>query len=108
MSQLEQLTAEQISFQLILHSGNARSKIIEAVRQYREGKAEDAERLLDEAEHDLSEAHHIHFHMIQKEAAGQRTEFSLLMMHAEDHLMSTMAMKELVKELIVLFKARNF
>jgi len=104
----EQLTTEQISFQLILHSGNARSKIIEAVRQYRERKTEDAERLLDEAERDLSEAHHIHFHMIQNEASGQHTEFSLLMMHAEDHLMSTMAMKELVKELLALFKTRNF
>lgn len=105
---LESLTAEQMSFQLILHSGNARSKIIESIRQYREGNIKEAERLVSEAEKDLSAAHGIHFQMIQEEASGRRTEFSLLMMHAEDHLMSTLSMKELVKELIELFKARNF
>jgi PTS system cellobiose-specific IIA component len=105
---LESLTAEQISFQLILHSGNARSKIIESIRKYREGNIEEAERLVSEAEKDLSVAHGIHFQMIQEEASGRCTEFSLLMMHAEDHLMSTLSMKELVKELIELFKTRNF
>jgi len=31
--QLDQLTDEQISFQLILHSGNARSKVIQSLRE---------------------------------------------------------------------------
>lgn len=31
------LTDEQISFQLILHSGNARSCIIQSLRAYKEG-----------------------------------------------------------------------
>ncbi|KXG08455.1 Oligo-beta-mannoside-specific phosphotransferase enzyme IIA component [Anoxybacillus sp. P3H1B] len=104
---LEGLTAEQINFQLILHSGNARSKIIESLRQYRQGHTEEAERLVNEAEKDLSVAHSIHFQMIQEEANGKSASFSLLMMHAEDHLMSTLTMKELVKELIQLFKERN-
>ncbi|KIP21023.1 Oligo-beta-mannoside-specific phosphotransferase enzyme IIA component [Anoxybacillus ayderensis] len=107
MESLEHLTAEQISFQLILHSGSARSKIIEAIRKYRQGSSEEAERLLNDAEKDLGQAHHIHFQMIQSEASGQQTEFSLLMIHAEDHLMSTLTMKELVKEILDLFKARN-
>jgi PTS system cellobiose-specific IIA component len=101
------LTTEQIGFQLILHSGNARSKIIESIRKYREGNVEEAERLVKEAEKDLSAAHGIHFQMIQEEANGKGMEFSLLLMHAEDHLMSTLSMKELVKELIELFKTRN-
>ncbi|WP_027407972.1 PTS lactose/cellobiose transporter subunit IIA [Anoxybacteroides tepidamans] len=105
---LEGLTEEQISFQLILHSGNARSKIIESVRKYRERQIEEAERLLKEAEQDLSVAHQIHFQLVQEEANGKQPAFSLLMMHAEDHLMSTLSMKELVKELLELFKTRNF
>ncbi|MBA2875968.1 PTS lactose/cellobiose transporter subunit IIA [Thermaerobacillus caldiproteolyticus] len=105
--QLENLTNEQIAFQLILHSGNARSKVIQSLREYRGGKREEAEQLLKEAEADLSVAHHIHFQLVQKEANREKTEFSLLLMHAEDHLMSTLSMKELVKELIELLKERN-
>lgn len=105
--ELDNLTAEQVNFMLILHSGNARSKVLQALREYREGKVEVADSLLVQAEGDLKQAHEIHFKMIQKEASGEKVEFALLLMHAEDHLMSTLSMKELVKELIELFKQKN-
>lgn len=103
----DELTAEQTNFMLILHSGNARSKVIQALREYREGKTEEADNLLVQAEDDLKIAHQIHFKMVQKEASGEKVEFALLLMHAEDHLMSTLSMKELVKELLDLFKQKN-
>lgn len=105
--ELENLTAEQVNFMLILHSGNARSKVLQALREYREDKVEEADSLLVQAEEDLKQAHEIHFKMVQKEASGEKVEFSLLLMHAEDHLMSTLSMKELVKELIELFKQKS-
>lgn len=104
---LEELTSEQINFQLILHSGNARSKVIQSLREYREGNVDEAENLLSQAEEDLNHAHGIHFKMVQKEAQGEKVEFSMLFMHAEDHLMSTLTMKELVIELLEIFKAKN-
>ncbi|MDR4949060.1 PTS lactose/cellobiose transporter subunit IIA [Neobacillus cucumis] len=103
----ETLTPEQTNFMLILHSGNARSKIIQALREYREGNVDEADNLLVQAEEDLRVSHDIHFKMIQKEASGEKVEFALLLMHAEDHLMSTLTMKELVKELLDLFKQKN-
>lgn len=101
------LTDEQINFMLILHSGNARSKIIQSLREYREGNVAEADSLLAQAEEDLKAAHSIHFNMVQKEAAGNKAEFALLLVHAEDHLMSTLTMKELVKELLEIFKTKN-
>ncbi|MDR0125134.1 MULTISPECIES: PTS lactose/cellobiose transporter subunit IIA [Bacillus] len=102
---LQDLTEEQISFQLILHSGNARSKIIQSLKVFRNNQTEEAFELFKQAEDDLSQAHEIHFQMIQKEAGGEKTNFSLLLMHAEDHLMSTMTMKELVGELLLIFQS---
>ncbi|MDQ0973391.1 PTS system cellobiose-specific IIA component [Neobacillus niacini] len=104
---IDELTSEQINFMLILHSGNARSKVIQALREYREGRIEEADNLLVEAEKDLHVAHQIHFKMVQQEASGEKVEFALLLMHAEDHLMSTLSMKELVKELLELFKIKK-
>ncbi|MFN2745432.1 MULTISPECIES: PTS lactose/cellobiose transporter subunit IIA [Bacillus] len=102
-----ELTDEQICFQLILHSGNARSKVIQSLREYREGRAEKAMALLKQAEDDLRQSHDIHFQMIQREAGGEKNEFSLLLLHAEDHFMSTLTMKELVSELLELFKEKK-
>ncbi|KUR59864.1 PTS lactose/cellobiose transporter subunit IIA [Bacillus sp. AM 13(2015)] len=102
---LEGLTEEQVSFQLILHSGNARSKLLEALKQYREDLEEQAFGLMKEAEEDLRHAHDIHFQLVQKEAGGETTSFSLLLMHAEDHLMSTITIKELVGELLPIFQS---
>lgn len=104
---LNELTGEQVCFRLILHSGNARSKVIQSIREYRAGSVQKAEELLHQAEGDLQQSHDIHFQMIQKEAGGEKNEFSLLLLHAEDHLMSTLTMKELVSELLELFKEKN-
>ncbi|MED2941272.1 PTS lactose/cellobiose transporter subunit IIA [Bacillus swezeyi] len=101
-----ELTGEQVCFQLILHSGNARSKVIQSLREYRAGSVQKAEELLVQAEEDLRQSHDIHFQMIQKEAGGEKNDFSLLLMHAEDHLMSTLTMKELVCELLGIFKEK--
>ncbi|OLP64512.1 Oligo-beta-mannoside-specific phosphotransferase enzyme IIA component [Bacillus pumilus] len=101
----EDLTEEQVSFQLILHSGNARSKLLQSLKRFRESQEEEAFQLMKEAEDDLRNAHDIHFQMIQQEASGEVTKFSLLLMHAEDHFMSTMTIKELVGELLPLFQS---
>lgn len=105
--QLENLTEEQISMHLILHSGSARSKVIQALRQYGAGKEAESKQLIEEAEADLQVAHHIHFQMVEREAKGEKNEFSMLLVHAEDHLMSTLTMKDLIKEMIEVFKMKN-
>lgn len=81
-----------------------RSKIIQSLREYREGSIEKAEELLVQAGDDLQQSHDIHFQMVQKEAGGEKQDVSLLLLHAEDHFMSTLSMKELVYELLEIFK----
>lgn len=104
---LDELTGEQICFQLILHSGNARARLFSPSGNTATGSVQKAEELLQQAEDDLQQSHDIHFQMIQKEAGGGKNEFSLLLLHAEDHLMSTLTMKELVSELLELFKEKS-
>ena len=79
--------------------------MLQALKQYREGLEEEAFGLMKEAEEDLRLAHDIHFQLVQKEAGGERASFSLLLMHAEDHLMSTITIKELVGELLPIFQS---
>lgn len=60
------LTDEQISFQLILYSGNARSSIIQSLRAYKEGNKEEADALIAKAEQDLSASLSIDTERIQR------------------------------------------
>lgn len=102
--QTNEQTMEQIAFTMILYSGNARSTIREAIEVYKDGTFEDFDQLLSSARAQLQEAHQVHFSQVQKEASGEPTTLSLLLLHAEDHLMSTQTMLDLTTGLIELME----
>jgi len=91
---------EEIIMQIIINGGNARSKSIKAIRTAREGDVDAARKLMDEAQESIGAAHEVQTGLIQAEARGERCEVSLLMVHAQDHIMNAMTVKELAEELI--------
>ncbi|SHM45714.1 PTS system, cellobiose-specific IIA component [Caldanaerovirga acetigignens] len=91
---------EEISFKLILHSGNGRSYAFEAIKAAKEGEFVKAEELLEKARKELESAHHIQTQLLQKEAAGENNMINLLLIHAQDHLMTGITVKEIAEELI--------
>lgn len=95
---------ETKAFHLILHGGNARSCSMEAIDCAKRGDFEGAEAKLQEALNELQEAHRVQTELIQKEAGGEKTEVTLLMVHAQDHLMNAITVKELANEFIELYR----
>ncbi|KEP28892.1 PTS cellobiose transporter subunit IIA [Bacillus safensis] len=93
---------EQIVFQLILHGGNGRSSAMEAITCAKQGNFDEAKQKLQDAQDALNEAHHAQTELIQGEIRGEKTDISLLMIHAQDHLMNAMTVKELAAEIIEL------
>ena len=93
-----------IAFQLILHAGNARSSAMEAIQKAKEGNFDEVEAKLLEADSALNEAHHFQTNLIQKEAGGEEFEFSLIMVHAQDHFMTSMTLKDMASEITDLYK----
>ncbi|ENZ5545941.1 PTS lactose/cellobiose transporter subunit IIA, partial [Enterococcus hirae] len=67
----------------------------------------EAEKKMAEASEYFVKGHHAHTSLIQKEAAGEKVELSLIIMHAEDQLMSTETTKLLIEEMIEMFKQLN-
>lgn len=95
---------ELVSFQLISNVGEARSALFGAIKAAREEKFEEAENLIKESEASLSKAHDSHMGLIQQEAAGNAVTVSLLLMHAEDQLMTTETLKGIAEEMILMHK----
>jgi PTS system cellobiose-specific IIA component len=92
------------AFQLILHAGDARSLAMEAIQKAKEGNFDEAEAKLKEADSAFDEAHHFQTDLIQKEAGGEEFNLSLIMVHAQDHLMNAMTLKEVANEITDLYK----
>ena len=95
---------EMICFQIIAGSGAAKSSYVEAIQKAKKGDFEGAEQSIQNAEESFVQAHKIHAQLIQQEASGNKTEFSLLLMHAEDQMASTEMAKLLCDEIIELYK----
>ena len=95
---------ELVAFEIISNVGMGKSLAIEALRVARCGKDEEAEKKIEEAKDFLVQGHHSHASLIQKEAAGEKLEFSLMIMHAEDQLMCAETIKDLVIEIIEMHK----
>ncbi len=95
---MEQL--EQLIFQLIANSGSARSDIFEAFDYAQDGDFEKADELMGEAKKEILKTHKIQTELIQKEAQGEGVEVNILMVHAQDHLMSSILAKDLVEKMI--------
>ena len=74
---------ELVAFEIISNVGMGKSLAMEAIREGRQGNYELAEQKLEEAKQFLLQGHHAHAGLIQKEAAGEKLEFSLIIMHAE-------------------------
>ncbi|MBT2759509.1 PTS lactose/cellobiose transporter subunit IIA [Mesobacillus foraminis] len=95
---------EETIFQIILHGGNGKSSAMEAIAAAKAGDIEGAREKLQEAVNALNEAHHIQTSLIQSEIRGEKTEISLLMVHAQDHLMNAITMKDLAAEFVDLYE----
>ncbi|PGY13065.1 PTS system lichenan oligosaccharide-specific IIA component, Lac family [Bacillus sp. OV166] len=95
---------EAVIFQIILHGGNGRSAAMEAMQAAKKGDFEGARQKLMEADNAMNEAHHIQTSLIQGEIRGEKTEISLLMVHAQDHLMNAMTVKDLAVEMVELYQ----
>lgn len=91
---------ETICFELISKVGFARSSYIEAIQCAKEGKTKECQELVDIGNEAFSEGHKVHSKMIQQEASGKSVKVNVILLHAEDLLMSAEAFKILSSEFI--------
>ncbi|ADI27175.1 PTS lactose/cellobiose transporter subunit IIA [Geobacillus sp. C56-T3] len=98
-------TYEQTVFQLILHGGNGRSYAMEAIMAAKKGEFAEARRLLEQAGAELQAAHRLQTALLQQEASGGQPVVTLLMVHAQDHLMTAITVKDLAAEFVELYEA---
>ena len=87
---------EEIAMMIIANSGQARSDAFAALQEAKKGNFEDAE--------SLQTAHESHRELLKMDASGEVTQVSILLCHAQDHLMGSALALDLIREMIVLYQ----
>lgn len=100
-------TIFEVAFSLISHAGNARGLAMEAINEAKEGRFEEAKALIKEAREEIGNAHEYQTGLIQREAAGEKNEFSILLVHSQDHLMTGMTVVDMADEFIQVYESRK-
>ncbi|MET3558504.1 PTS system cellobiose-specific IIA component [Streptococcus rupicaprae] len=93
-----------VAFEIILNSGNARTIVHEAFAAMREGNYDLAAEKLEESNKELLLAHQAQTKLLHEYAGGTEIKIEIIMVHAQDHLMTTMTLREVALEMLELYK----
>ena len=95
---------ENISFQMVSAVNEARSYYLQAVQAARARDFKEAQKLIEYGDDRYTAGHAAHTQLLQMEADGNITQVNMLIMHAEDQLMSAEAFKTIALEFIDVYK----
>lgn len=101
---MEATEIQEIAFKIILDSGDARTMVHEAFALMRENSFEEAESKLDDANNSVMSAHKVQTKLLHDYANGEEVTMDVIMVHAQDHLMTTMTIREVALEMLNLYK----
>lgn len=104
MNEMEQQIVGMISA-----AGDSKAKAFEALKKVKESKYDEARALLQEAREIDLKAHKIQTQLITAEMSGgeNKPEVGLLMVHAQDHYMTSQLARDLIEEMINVFEAKE-
>lgn len=103
---MEKMTKlQQLSFEIIANVGEAKSYAFAALDAAKKSDKALYDENMDKAEEMMNAAHKIQFDLLAKEAQNklEDAKFSIIVVHAQDHLMTTLTTIELIKEIAQLY-----
>jgi len=90
--------------ELLVHAGSARSSLLSALQLARRGQFAAAEIKLEEAKAGIGRAHGMQTELIGMDEGGGKIPVSLILVHAQDHLMNAMLIQDLATDMIELYR----
>lgn len=104
---MEKSDLQSIAFQLISYAGTAFDHFYKSIDYAAEHDFEKAENEIRAGEAELSQAHRSQTALLTAEANQESMEFSIILIHAQDHLMTTIMFERVAKQFIKLYKEKS-
>lgn len=96
--------SDRMSFEIIAHAGDSRSFAFQALQEAKKGNFEDADELMEKSKEAENLAHHAQTELLVNEMNGEHTDVDVMLVHSQDHLMTGMLARELIQELIEMYR----
>jgi len=96
--------AVMASFQIIGYSGEALDYFQKAIDAAKENKFDEARKLMTTGKESVNEAHKVQTQMLTQQANGEDVEVSVILVHSQDHLMTTLTYQRMTNEYIELYE----
>ena len=103
-SENEKRDINMVAMEVIMNAGDGRDKIDEALAAMAEGKLDEVDKLLEEAEALIVKAHNAQTEVIQSQVSGESMEYSLLFVHAQDTVMTITTELRMTQKLLPIVK----
>ncbi len=100
----EPIDGEMIAMGIIASAGDARSYAFAALEEAKKGNYAEADELLEKCKEAGVGAHQSQMDLLTAQANGNAPEMDVLLVHAQDHFMTSMLAEELIREIIQLYK----
>ncbi len=95
---------EQIMMELLINAGEARSHAMSAIQFARKREWQQADEALAASVEAAKGAHRIQTQLIGADEGAGKVPVTLIMVHAQDHLMNAMLCRDLAEEIVLLRK----
>lgn len=96
-----------LGFEIVAYSGDARSSLLKLLKEVRNGDFSHVEETLREVDENLKLAHNSQTEILAKEATGEPMDIGFIFIHGQDHLMTTLLLRDLITDFIELYKKNN-
>lgn len=105
MPEEEKIDVAAVAMHVIINAGDGRLAIDRAMDALAQLDLDAAEEALKEADEKILAAHKAQTDMIQREAGGEEVPFSILLVHAQDTLMTIAAELHMAKKMLPVVRA---
>lgn len=95
-----------LGFEIVAYAGDARSTLIKLIQEARKGDFDHEKEYFRDADENLKLAHNAQTKVLADEAAGSNLEIGFIFIHGQDHLMTTVLLRELAEDFVELYKEK--
>ena len=93
-----------VGFEIVAYSGDARSTLLQLLKEARQGNFANVDALLADADENINLAHRSQTQILAAEASGDNMDMRFIFVHGQDHLMTTILLRDVIGDLVELYR----
>ena len=93
-----------VGFEIVAYSGDARSTLLQLLKEARQGNFANVDALLADADENINLAHRSQTQILAAEASGDNMDMGFICVHGQDHLMTTILLRDVIGDLVELYR----